>query len=154
MVADYIQNSAAQGIPVYSISMAVEPDFITTITQQWKGQEFAALLPYFAETIRARRITTKNMVNEDVGRTTADRNQILANPALSQYVDIVADHAYGQAFNPYQTFSNNMGKQVWMTEYIPHVSTDTQIQNAILTATDVHIAITVAERQAHIWIAF
>ena len=61
------------------------------------------------------------MVNEDVGWTTADRNQILADPALSQYVSIVADHGYGQAFNPYQLFSNNMGKQVWMTivEYIP-----------------------------------
>ena len=90
------------------------------------------------------------MVNEDVGWETADRNQILADPGLSQYVSIVADHGYGQAFNPYQLFSNNMGKQVWMTEYIPQVSTDTQIQNAILTATDIHNAITVAGASAYL----
>ena len=50
MVADYLQNSAAQGIPVYSVSMAVEPDLATTITPVWNGQQFAALLPYFANT--------------------------------------------------------------------------------------------------------
>ena len=55
-VADFLENSAAQGIPVYSVSMAVEPDLITAITPQWNGEQFAALLPYFANTFRSRGI--------------------------------------------------------------------------------------------------
>jgi O-glycosyl hydrolase len=149
LLADYVQNAARQGIPVYAISLDVESDITTDITAQWTGEEFAALLPYVGSTFRARGITTKIIVNEDVGWTAADFNHIMADPDLSQYVDIIADHAYGQAYNPYTKFTNTQGRNVWMTEFFPD-SSGTNIQNAISQAVDMYNAITIGGASAYI----
>lgn len=156
LLADFVQNSAAQGIPIYSISMAVEPDLVTSITNSWTAQEFAALLPYVGQTFEARGITTKIMVNEDVGQTQADRSQIMADPNLSQYVSILADHAYGQTYSPYISFTNAQGRHIWMTENIPQTSGNTDIQNALQLATDVHNAMTISNASAYFtyWMSY
>ena len=149
MVADFLENSAAQGIPVYAISMDVESDMTTEITSRWNGEQFAALIPYFGNTFRSRGITTKIMINEDVGWNYSDINHIMADPDLSQYADIIAFHAYGQVYNPYAPVTNVQGRPVWMTEFFPDAS-GTDIQNAISQATDMHNAITVGNASAYI----
>jgi O-glycosyl hydrolase len=151
MVADFLENSAAQGIPIYAVSMDVESDMTTEITAKWNGDTFAALLPYFGATFRSRGITTKIMGTEDVGWTFLNLSQILGDPSLSQYLDIIADHGYGQLYSPYGTVTNAQGRHIWMTENIVSTDGNTEIQNAVDLADDIHRAFTVSGVSAYVY---
>jgi O-glycosyl hydrolase len=150
-LADYVQNSAADGIPIDAISLAVEPDMATTISPIWTQQEFADLLPIVANTFRSRGITTKIMLPETVPWDFTLASQIMADPALAQYVDVLADHGYDQSDKPLAPISNSMGKPLWMTETILNDASLTPMQNALWLASNIHDAFTVADASMYLY---
>src|SRR5207253_3095438 len=131
-----------------------EPDLATTTPYTyavWSEQQFADVLPVVATTFRARGITTKIMLPESFRWDFSLANQVMADPSLSQYVDVLAAHGYDQADYPYAPVTSAQGRPVWMTEYILNSSAQTATQNAVALASDIHEALTVANASAYLY---
>ena len=147
-LADYVQNSQAQGVPLYAISLQNEPDEDVSYNScLWTEQQFAAFLPYVGQTFAARGITTKVVLPEESGWDFTLANSVMADPALSQYVGILAAHNYNSLL-PYATVNDAMGKPVWMTEWYSG-ATGVGITDAVTLAVDIHNAFVKGGVQAY-----
>ena len=111
-------------------------------------------LPIFFPTsgrhLRRRGITTKIMLPEQLNWDFSLANTIMANPALAQYVGILAAHNYGETSNSWKPCTIAGGRSVWETEISSFVESD--LGSAIDTADDIHQAMTDGEANAyHYW---
>lgn len=111
----YMKNN---GVNLYAISMANEPDYGHEWTW-WTPSEIVTFLKYYAGAINCRLIAPESFsYNKSVSDPVLNDPQALAN------VDIVGTHLYGTqlkdfAYPLYQQKASN--KQLWMTEvYYPN----------------------------------
>lgn len=111
----YMKNN---GVNLYAISMANEPDYGHEWTW-WTPSEIVTFLKYYAGAINCRLIAPESFsYNKSVSDPILNDPQALAN------VDIVGTHLYGTqlkdfAYPLYQQKASN--KQLWMTEvYYPN----------------------------------
>jgi glucuronoarabinoxylan endo-1,4-beta-xylanase len=145
MLADFVQNAQALGVPIYALSPQNEPDLSWCV---WTADQFAAFLPYLAQAFSSRGITTKIELPESFRWDFSLANEIMADPSLSQYVGILAAHNYDSADYPYVPITGTLGKPVWMSEVTIGNGTS-QINDAVALADDIHKAFTVAGVSAY-----
>lgn len=152
LLADYVQNMKAQGVPLYAISLQNEPNWTADYEScRWDAQQFADFLPFVGQTFATRGVTAKIMLPESLNWDFSLASTIMADPALAQYVGILAAHNYGETAGSYNpvTFAN--GLPVWETEIYSHV-TGTEIATAVDVANDIHQALSDAGASAyHYW---
>jgi O-glycosyl hydrolase len=152
-LADYVQDMAAQGVLLYGVSLQNEPNWVATYEScSWSAAQFAAFLPYVGQTFATRGITTKIMLPEMLNWNFSLADTVMTNPALAQYVGILAAHNYGETATSYQTpYANQNGKPLWETEVTIN-TTSTAIANALNVADDIHQAMGIASASAyHYW---
>jgi O-glycosyl hydrolase len=151
-LADYAQDMTRQGIPLYALSIQNEPNWTATYEScRWTAQQFADFLPYLGQTFAARGITTKIMLPEQLNWDFSLASTIMANPALAQYVGILAAHNYGETSTSWKPCTIADGRPVWETEIYSTI-TGTELDTAIDTADDIHQAMTDGNANAyHYW---
>lgn len=150
-LADYAQDMARQGIPLYALSIQNEPNWTADYEScRWNAQQFANFLPYLGQTFTARGITTKIMLPEQLNWGFDLANIIMADPSLAQYVGILSAHNYGESANSWKPCTIAGGRSVWETEISSGVQSD--LGSAIDTADDIHQAMTDGQANAyHYW---
>lgn len=112
---NYMKNN---GVNLYAISMANEPDYGHDWTW-WTSSEIVIFLKYYAGSINCRLIAPESFsYNKNIMEPILNDSQALAN------VDIMGTHLYG---TQYKNFAwplfqqKGAGKQLWMTEvYYPN----------------------------------
>lgn len=112
---NYMKNN---GVNLYAISMANEPDYGHDWTW-WTSSEIVTFLKYYAGSINCRLIAPESFsYNKNIMEPILNDSQALAN------VDIMGTHLYG---TQYKNFAwplfqqKGAGKQLWMTEvYYPN----------------------------------
>lgn len=112
---NYMKNN---GVNLYAISMANEPDYGHDWTW-WTSSEIVTFLKYYAGSINCRLIAPESFsCNKNIMEPILNDSQALAN------VDIMGTHLYG---TQYKNFAwplfqqKGAGKQLWMTEvYYPN----------------------------------
>lgn len=112
---NYMKNN---GVNLYAISMANEPDYGHDWTW-WTSSEIVTFLKYYAGSINCRLIAPESFsYNKIIMEPILNDSQALAN------VDIMGTHLYG---TQYKNFAwplfqqKGAGKQLWMTEvYYPN----------------------------------
>ena len=112
---NYMKNN---GVNLYAISMANEPDYGHDWTG-WTSSEIVTFLKYYAGSINCRLIAPESFsYNKNIMEPILNDSQALAN------VDIMGTHLYG---TQYKNFAwplfqqKGAGKQLWMTEvYYPN----------------------------------
>ena len=112
---NYMKNN---GVNLYAISMANEPDYGHDWTW-WTSSEIVTFLKYYAGSINCRLIAPESFsYNKNIMEPILNDTQALAN------VDIMGTHLYG---TQYKNFAwplfqqKGAGKQLWMTEvYYPN----------------------------------
>ena len=112
---NYMKNN---GVNLYAISMANEPDYGHDWTW-WTSSEIVTFLKYYAGSINCRLIAPESFsYNKNIMEPILNDSQALA------YVDIMGTHLYG---TQYKNFAwplfqqKGAGKQLWMTEvYYPN----------------------------------
>ena len=111
---NYMKNN---GVNLYAISMANEPDYGHDWTW-WTSSEIVTFLKYYAGSINCRLIAPESFSNKNIMEPILNDSQALAN------VDIMGTHLYG---TQYKNFAwplfqqKGAGKQLWMTEvYYPN----------------------------------
>lgn len=112
---NYMKNN---GVNLYAISMANEPDYGHEWTW-WTSSEIVTFLKYYAGSINCRLIAPESFsYNKNIMEPILNDSQALAN------VDIMGTHLYG---TQYKNFAwplfqqKGAGKQLWMTEvYYPN----------------------------------
>ena len=112
---NYMKNN---GVNLYAISMANEPDYGHDWTW-WTSSEIVTFLKYYAGSINCRLIAPESFsYNKNIMEPILNDSQALTN------VDIMGTHLYG---TQYKNFAwplfqqKGAGKQLWMTEvYYPN----------------------------------
>lgn len=112
---NYMKNN---GVNLYAISMANEPDYGHDWTW-WTSSEIVTFLKYYAGSINCRLIAPESFsYNKNIMEPILNDSQALAN------MDIMGTHLYG---TQYKNFAwplfqqKGAGKQLWMTEvYYPN----------------------------------
>lgn len=151
-IANYVQDMTRQGIPLYAVSIQNEPNWTATYeSARWDASSFAAFLPYLGQTFASRGITTtKIMLPEELNWDFSYASTIMANPALAQYVGILAAHNYGETSTSWKPVSIANGKPVWETEFTSNQTAEWD--TAIDEADDIYQAMTLANANAyHYW---
>jgi glucuronoarabinoxylan endo-1,4-beta-xylanase len=151
------------GVNMYAISMANEPDTlaggaVNWDTCEWNGVQYATFLrDYLAPTLARNQIATKVMAPEMANWDAVEpfMADIYADSAAFARVDIVAGHLYGDAHGvdstptlPFQT-ALNAHKKIWQSEF---VSGDTwTIDEPLEQAKRIHDGLTGAQISAWVW---
>ena len=112
---NYMKNN---GVNLYAISMANEPDYGHDWTW-WTSSEIVTFLKYYAGSINCRLIAPESFsYNKNIMEPILNDSQALAN------VDIMGTHLYGTLYKnvAWPLFQQKgAGKQLWMTEvYYPN----------------------------------
>ena len=112
---NYMKNN---GVNLYAISMANEPDYGHDWTW-WTSSEIVTFLKYYAGSINCRLIAPESFsYNKNIMEPILNDSQALAN------VDIMGTHLYGTQYNNFAWplfQQKGAGKQLWMTEvYYPN----------------------------------
>jgi O-glycosyl hydrolase len=156
LLANYCLEMKVQGIPLYAMSLQNEPDAnVPYESCVWSEQQFADFLPYVGEAFAARGLDTKIMLSERSGWSFDTVNTIMANPALSKYVGILAAHNYNQTFAPYRPVAGTAGLPVWQTEVYLRArdaaDPNPDLSSALNLADDIREAISVGASAYHYW---
>ena len=115
---NFVNFMKNNGVNLYAISMANEPDYGHDWTW-WTSSEIVTFLKYYAGSINCRLIAPESFsYNKNIMEPILNDSQALAN------VDIMGTHLYG---TQYKNFAwplfqqKGAGKQLWMTEvYYPN----------------------------------
>jgi glucuronoarabinoxylan endo-1,4-beta-xylanase len=138
---------AANGVPLYAMSVQNEPDITVTYEScEWTPAEMAAWLaeqgPRFGD--------TKLIAAESFNFNPAITDPILQDPAAAAEVDIIGGHLYGRRPSDYP-LARSLGKELWMTE---HYTSSTTSANewplALGVGKEIHDSMT-ANFSAYIW---
>ena len=107
---------AAEGVPIYAISVQNEPDF----GDDWTRWSPEGMLKFMRENASA--IDTRVMAPESFQFRRDISDPILEDPVAAENLDILAGHIYGGGLGPYP-LAESKGKEVWMTEYLLNLGT-------------------------------
>ena len=122
---------AANGAPLYAVSLQNEPDWLPTYTScEWTPTDFVNFLSRSGSKIT----TTKVLATESLNFNHDYTDPILNSPAAEPYLDIVGGHLYGGGIQDYP-LARDKGKEVWMTE---HYLSGTSYAADIATAKEIH----------------
>lgn len=144
---NYMKNN---GVNLYAISMANEPDYGHDWTW-WTSSEIVTFLKYYAGSINCRLIAPESFsYNKNIMEPILNDSQALAN------VDIMGTHLYG---TQYKNFAwplfqqKGAGKQLWMTEvYYPNSDTNSADRwpEALGVSEHIHNAM-INNMQTYVW---
>jgi len=145
--SDYM---AANGSPLYAISVQNEPDI--TVTYESCSWSPSQMLKFMRENASA--IGTRVMAPESFQFRRAMSDPILNDSLASANLDIVAGHIYGGGLTRYP-LAEEKGKEVWMTEYLinsPGSGSDMDIslKGALATAKSINDCME-ADMSAYVW---
>jgi glucuronoarabinoxylan endo-1,4-beta-xylanase len=141
---DFALYMAANGAPLYAISVQNEPDYNPTYEGcVWSATQMRDFLKNFGNQITATKLMAADLVNNNQGYMTTILND---NDAVAN-TDIFSTHIYGGGVidNPLIRSKN---KEIWMTEHL-----DTNISHIanLGTALEIHNCFTKANFSAYIW---
>ena len=144
---NYMKNN---GVNLYAISMANEPDYGHDWTW-WTSSEIVTFLKYYAGSINCRLIAPESFsYNKNIMEPILNDSQALAN------VDIMGTHLYG---TQYKNFAwplfqqKGAGKQLWMTEvYYPNSDANSADRwpEALGVSEHIHNAM-INNMQSYVW---
>ena len=141
---DFAIYMAANGAPLYSVSVQNEPDWEPDYEGcVWTATEMKDFLKNQGALITATRLMAPELVNNNQAYV----NTILSDNGAVANLDILATHIYGGGIvdNP---DARAKAKPVWMTE---HLVTDTTYTANLNTAVEIHDCFTKANFSAYIW---
>lgn len=122
---------AANGAPLYTISLQNEPDWLPTYTScGWDPVDFVNFLTKSGSKIT----TTKVLAAESMNFNHDYTDPILNSATAEPHLDIVGGHLYGGGIQDYP-LARDKGKEVWMTE---HYLAGTSYSVDMATAKEIH----------------
>ena len=122
---------AANGAPLYAVSLQNEPDWLPTYTScGWDPVDFVNFLTQSGAKIS----TTKVLASESLNFNHAYTDPILNSSTAEPHVDIIGGHLYGGGIQDYP-LARDKGKEVWMTE---HYVAGTSYASDMATAKEIH----------------
>jgi glucuronoarabinoxylan endo-1,4-beta-xylanase len=141
---DFAIYMAANGAPLYSVSVQNEPDWEPDYEGcVWTATEMRDFLKNQGGLITATRLMAPELVNNNQTYV----NTILADAGAVANLDILATHIYGGGIVD-NADARAKNKEVWMTE---HLETDTTYTANLNTAVEIHNCFTKANFSAYIW---
>lgn len=141
---EFARYMAANGAPLYAISIQNEPDIdVTYESCDWTPAEMLEFCRDHANTITATRVIAPESFQ--FRREMSD--PILNDATAAAHVDIIGGHIYGGGLARY-LLAEQRGKEVWMTE---HLELTTDWAGALATAREIHDCLAVANFNAYIW---
>lgn len=141
---DFALYMAANGAPLYGVSVQNEPDWEPGYEGcVWTAEEMRDFLKNHGALISATRLMAPELVNNNQTYV----NTILSDDVATANLDIVGTHLYGGGLVE-NALAKAKGKEVWMTE---HLDTLTSWNACINTAIEIHDCFTRANFNAYIW---
>lgn len=141
---DFANYMAANGAPVYAVSVQNEPDLNPSYEGcQWSSTEMKDFLKNQGHLITATRLMAPELVNYN----TSYMNTILGDNTAVANLDLIGTHIYGGGIQE-NTTAKNLNKEVWMTE---HLDTNVTYTANLNTAVEIHDCLTKAGFSAYIW---
>lgn len=141
---DFAVYMAANGAPLYAISVQNEPDWAASYEGcVWTATEMRDFLKKPAALITATQLIAPELVNNNQTYV----NTILSDDSAVANLDIVGTHLYGGGIVE-NALAKNKSKEVWMTE---HLDTLTTYSANLNTAVEIHDCFTKANFNAYIW---
>lgn len=141
---DFAEYMAANGAPLYAISVQNEPDWPAEYEGcVWTATQMRDFLRNQGNLITATRLMAPELVNNNQTFV----NTILSDDGAVANLDIVATHLYGGGIVE-NALAKTKGKEVWMTE---HLDTSTTYSAGLATAVEIHDCFTKANFNAYIW---
>ncbi len=138
--ADYM---AANGAPLYGISIQNEPDITVTYEScDWTANEMKNFIIQQGSKFNAIKLIAAESFNFNHAIT----DPILNDPIAESYVDIIGGHIYGSGLKDYP-LAREKDKDVWMTE---HLDTDTTYAKVLETGKEIHDCMA-ANFNAYLW---
>ena len=154
--ANYLQSFAnyfaAGSVPLYAISLQNEPDASVTYEScSWNGAAIDSWVGSLTANGAANPITTKLMMPEAEGFSTALSDPALNDPNAVGNIAIVAGHLYGTSPSYYAN-AVNKGKEVWETEhYLTPSGSQPTISDALSAAREIHDSFVTGQYNAYLW---
>jgi glucuronoarabinoxylan endo-1,4-beta-xylanase len=141
---DFALYMAANGAPLYGVSVQNEPDWEPGYEGcVWTAEEMRDFLKNHGALISATRLMAPELVNNNQTYV----NTILSDDGAVANLDIVGTHLYGGGLVE-NALAKAKGKEVWMTE---HLDTLTTWNACVNTAIEIHDCFTRANFNAYIW---
>lgn len=147
---DFVTYMKNNGVSLYAVSMANEPDYGHEWTW-WTSSEITTFLRYYAGAVNCRLIAPESFsYNKSIMDPILNDSQALSN------VDIIGTHLYG---TPYTNFSwplfaqKGAGRELWMTEvYYPNSDTNSADRwpEALQVSEHIHNAM-INNLQTYVW---
>jgi len=146
---DFVTYMKNNGVNLYAISMANEPDYGHDWTW-WTSDECATFLANYAGKINCRVISPESFsYNKEY------YNKILNNSAAYNNTDIFGTHFYGTSrANMDFPALEKCGKEIWMTEvYVPNSDANSADRwpEAIQVSENIHNGLVVGNMNAYVW---
>ena len=141
---DFADYMAANGAPLYAISVQNEPDWEPDYEScVWTAVEMTAFLKNQGALITSTRLMTPELVNNNQNYV----GTIMSDAGAVANLDMLSTHLYGGGIVENQE-AKSKGLEVWMTE---HLVTDTNYSDNLNTAVEMHDCLTKANFNAYIW---
>jgi glucuronoarabinoxylan endo-1,4-beta-xylanase len=141
---DFANYMAANGAPLYAVSVQNEPDITVTYEScDWTADAMRLFIKNHGHLITS----TKLMAPECFQNNQNYTNTILNDAGAVANLDLVGAHIYGGGIVENLT-AKNLNKEVWMTE---HLDEDISFTGATNTAVEIHDCLTKANFNTYIW---
>ncbi len=141
---DFANYMAANGAPLYAVSVQNEPDIAVSYEScDWSAEMMKNFLKDQGHLVTGTRL----MAPESFNNNQAFVNTILNDAAAAANLDLVGGHIYGGGITE-NTLAKNLNKEVWMTE---HLDTNVSHTAHLNTAIEIHECLTTANFNAYIW---
>ncbi|HEX2853403.1 MAG TPA: immunoglobulin domain-containing protein [Opitutaceae bacterium] len=141
---DFAGYMAANGAPLYAISVQNEPDIAVTYEScDWTPAQMLDFCRNHAGAITATRV----IAPESFQFRKNISDPILNDPVAAANIAIVGGHIYGGGLAPYPLAAAK-GKEVWMTE---HLDLSVDWAGALATGKEIHDCLVTGNFNAYIW---
>ncbi|HEX5637229.1 MAG TPA: glucuronoxylanase XynC, partial [Gammaproteobacteria bacterium] len=141
---DFANYMAANGAPLYAISVQNEPDWNPSYEGcQWTAEQMRDFLKNQGHLVSSTRLMAPELVNNNQSYM----NTILNDPGAVANLDLLGTHIYGGGIVE-NANAKALNKEVWMTE---HLDTNIYYTANINTAVEIHQCLTQANFNAYIW---
>lgn len=115
-LSDFNTYMSENGVELYAISVQNEPDF----AHSWTGWTADNMVTFLRD--HAPSVGTRIMAPESFQFRREFSDPILLDSLAAAHTDIIGGHIYGGGNSSY-TLAEEMGKEVWMTEYLLNLDT-------------------------------
>ena len=148
----FVNYFAANGVPLYAISMQNEPDAnVTYESCSWNGASIDNWVASLTANGATNPITTRLMIPESQSFTNSYSDIALNDPNAVGNISIIAGHIYGTS-PAYYANAVNKGKEVWQTEhYLTPAGSQPAISDALAAAREIHTSLVTAQYNAYLW---